>query len=156
MAHFVWSSDLDTGIDVIDDQHRQIIAMINGLEDARRGVSSTTVADIIEQLVDYTISHFAFEESLMEEAGYVFCRAHKRVHEVFIKRVESLRTRFREGENVTDELGQTLGRWLVSHIRSDDRNYVEVVNRNLKKITSDHSHEGWLARAKRTFFGRRG
>jgi hemerythrin len=149
--YLVWSDDLNIGIDVIDRQHQKIIEMINALGEAQ-GSSPANTGDVIENLVDYTVSHFAFEESLMEEAGYVFSKAHKRVHEVFIKRVLSIRERFREGEDVAGELRDTLGRWLLGHIRSEDRNYVESVNRNILKITADHSEEGWLARAKRRFF----
>ncbi|WP_462382041.1 bacteriohemerythrin [Pseudomonas sp. Marseille-QA0892] len=152
MAYLAWEHDLDTGIDVIDQQHRRIIEMINWLEDVQSGVSGHTTEDVVNELLDYTISHFAFEEALMEEAGYRFSRAHKRVHEVFIKRVEGLRSRFKDGEDITLELRETLGRWLISHIRNDDRNYVEAVSRNLQRLTTDSSPQGWLARAVKRFF----
>ncbi|KAG1461099.1 hypothetical protein G6F57_014208 [Rhizopus arrhizus] len=71
------------------------------------------------------MSHFAFEEELMEEAGYPFCAAHKRVHEVFIKRVAEYRLRFQAGEDISDELRTMLSRWLFNHIRGDDQAYAE-------------------------------
>lgn len=152
MAYLEWSDDLDTGIRVIDDQHRRIVAMINQLDDAQRTGSKAKVATVIDELIDYTVSHFAFEEAMLEEAGYVFTKAHKRVHALFIKRVEDYRQRFTSGEDIADELKGLLGRWLFSHIRSDDRNYVEAVNDNLRRLSADASEVGWLRRAGRRFF----
>ena len=36
-----WNSELDTGIDVIDQQHRRIVDYINALEAANAGVAVT-------------------------------------------------------------------------------------------------------------------
>lgn len=94
MALLVWQDDLNIGIDVIDQQHRRIIEMLNHLHVAQASMQRAAVGEVIDEVVDYTMSHFAFEEELMEEAGYPFCAAHKRVHEVFIKRVSEYRMRF--------------------------------------------------------------
>ena len=152
MAYLVWSDDLDTGIAVIDGQHKRIVDMINQLHVAQQSGRSEGVAQVIEELVDYTISHFAFEEAMLEEAGYVFTKAHKRVHEVFIKRVADYRARFLGGEDIIEELKSLLGRWLFGHIRNDDQSYVSAVTENLRRLAADHSEEGWLSRARRHFF----
>ncbi|QMV62342.1 bacteriohemerythrin [Pseudomonas berkeleyensis] len=152
MAYLDWSDDLNTGITVIDDQHKRIVAMINQLDAAQRAASKVQAGEVIDELIDYTISHFAFEEAMIEEAGYIFTKAHKRVHALFIKRVEDYRERFNRGEDIADELKGMLGRWLFSHIRSDDRNYVEAVNENLRRLSADASEGGWLRRAGRRFF----
>ncbi|MDP9941322.1 MAG: hypothetical protein CVV08_21600 [Gammaproteobacteria bacterium HGW-Gammaproteobacteria-12] len=152
MAYLDWSDDLDTGITVIDDQHKRIVAMINQLDAAQRSASKVQAGAVIDELIDYTVSHFAFEEAMIEEAGYIFTKAHKRVHALFIKRVEDYRERFNRGEDIADELKGMLGRWLFSHIRSDDRNYVEAVNENLRRLSADASEGGWLRRAGRRFF----
>ncbi|CAM3848017.1 bacteriohemerythrin [Ectopseudomonas alcaliphila] len=152
MAYLDWSDDLDTGITVIDDQHKRIVAMINQLDAAQRCASKVQAGAVIDELIDYTVSHFAFEEAMIEEAGYIFTKAHKRVHALFIKRVEDYRERFNRGEDIADELKGMLGRWLFSHIRSDDSNYVEAVNENLRRLSADASEGGWLRRAGRRFF----
>ena len=88
----------------------------------------------------------------MEEAGYTFTNAHKRVHEIFIKRVAEYRVRYQAGEDIADELKNMLSRWLVNHIRGDDKAYAETIKRNLALRSKDRQHhEGWLKR----FFGRR-
>lgn len=153
MAYLAWQDDLDTGIQVIDNQHKRIVEMINQLHGAQMRRNASLVGQVIEELVDYTISHFAFEETLLEDAGYEFTRAHKKVHELFIKRVSEYRLRFAAGEDVADELKQLLGRWLFNHIRNDDANYAESVRANLQALTRDQARGGWLSRSMQRFFG---
>jgi len=86
----------------------------------------------------------------MEEAGYRFSRAHKRVHELFIRRVEEYRMRFDAGENIVQELRDTLSRWLFSHIRNEDAAYAETVKANMHVLSND---QGWLSRSLKKFFG---
>lgn len=152
MMYLKWTEDLDIGIGVIDGQHRRIVDMINKLHDVQLASDRDAVGQVIEELVDYTISHFAFEEAMLEEAGYVFTKAHKRVHEVFIRRVSDYQLKFNGGEDVSGELKGMLGRWLFSHIRNDDQHYVEAVAKNLRELSSDRSEAGWLTRATRNFF----
>ena len=153
MALLQWQDTLDTGIEVIDDQHRRIVGMINQLHQAQTGGSQLLVGDVIDELVDYTLSHFAFEEELMEEAGYPFCAAHKRVHEVFTRRVSEYRLRFQAGEDVVDELKSMLARWLFNHIRNDDKAYADSVKRHLNHFVREHQQGGWLSRTVKRLFG---
>lgn len=152
MAPLLWQDDLDTGIEVIDDQHRRIASMINRLDQASAGAPARVAAEVIDELVDYTLSHFAFEEALMEEAGYPFCAAHKRAHEVFTRRVGEYRMRFQAGEDVVDELKSMLTRWLSNHIRNDDRAYSAQVRRHLDRFAREHEQGGWLARTVKRLF----
>ena len=146
MALLVWQDDLNTGIEVIDHQHMRIVEMINHLHMAEKNLERAAVAEVVDELVDYTLSHFAFEEALMEEAGYPFSHAHKRVHEIFSKRVQEYRLRFQAGENVTHELRAMLARWLFNHIRGDDKAYADSVKQHLNRFTREHQQGGWLAR----------
>ncbi len=146
MALLIWQDDLDTGIEVIDTQHRRIVEMINQLHAAQGRSSRDGVSEVIAELVDYTMSHFAFEEELLEEAGYPFTAAHRRVHEVFIKRVSEYRMRFEAGEDVADDLKNLLSRWLFNHIRNDDKAYSETVRRHLDHFARSHQHGSWLSR----------
>lgn len=154
MDELVWSEDLDTGIDVIDAQHRRIVEYINQLADAHRAQDRTLVGEVIESMVDYTLSHFAFEETLMEDVGYEFVRPHKKVHQLFIKRIEDLQTRFRLGEDVSGELHAMLSRWLFSHIRHDDASYVATVKTDMQTLVRNAQDKGWLGRTLRRFFRR--
>lgn len=151
MAHLVWTSDLDTQIEVIDRQHRRIVDYINALDDAIEAGGRAQVAQVLEQLVDYTLSHFAFEESLMEDAGYRFVNAHRRVHEVFTKRVAEYQRRFAAGEDIGRELQKTLQTWLINHIRNDDNDYAADVRKKMGK-PGHKTEAGWLRTRISQFF----
>lgn len=146
MALLVWQAELDTGIDVIDQQHHRIVALINQLAEATTRDDQATV---LEELVDYTLSHFAFEEELMEESGYTFGPAHKRVHEMFVRRVGEYRMRFDAGEDIAGELKGMLVRWLFNHIRGDDKSYARHVRHYLdtyKRPGHGAANDGWFKR----------
>lgn len=145
----VWTSDLDTGIRIIDQQHRQLVDFINDLEVAHGAGEAGVVSQVLDALVDYTVSHFAFEESLQEEAGYAFCKPHKRVHELFVRRVGDYVDRHRAGELITAELHKLLSAWLLNHIRRDDADYVAAVKANMIDVVAQKERReggGWLRR----------
>ena len=127
-----WTSELEIGINVIDSQHKRIVEYINKLEHAQVNLNRAEVGEVLDELVDYTLSHFAFEEGLMEEAGYPFLKPHKRVHALFTRRVSDYVQRFKMGENVTQELLHTLTAWLVNHIKNDDKDFAGSVQENIE------------------------
>lgn len=144
-----WTDDLDTRIDVIDKQHRRIVDYINDLEVAHTSGDKESVRRVLDDLIDYTMSHFAFEESLQEEAGYKYAKPHKKVHDLFIRRVNDYVERFKLGEDVSDSLHQMLTSWLINHIKRDDADYVGAVRVSMEQIVNDRkksNDEGWFKR----------
>lgn len=142
---------MNTGIGVIDDQHRRIVDYINQLESADKQ-DRHLVGKILDELVDYTLSHFAFEESLQEEAGYQFAKPHKAIHDTFAKRVAKYQEKHEAGENVARQIQDMLGTWLVHHIKRDDMAYVSEVKASITSIVQDKKEGGWISRAVGRFF----
>jgi hemerythrin len=110
------------------------------------------VGQVLDELVDYTMSHFAFEESLQEETGYPFAKPHKAIHEVFIKRIAKYQERNSAGENIAESLHSLLSTWLVHHIKRDDMAYVAQVRGRMTTIVEDKKAGSWLSRSLRNFF----
>lgn len=153
MSALIWTSNLNTGIDVIDKQHRRIAVIINRLREAKRAGDKDALGPIIDELVDYTMSHFAFEETLMEDAGYPLAHGHKRLHDLMARHVHEFRERFRSGENVAEEMNTLLSRWLFDHILNVDSAYVEPVKAQMRELVRDRRDGGWLSRSLRRCFG---
>ncbi|MES9906860.1 MAG: bacteriohemerythrin [Sedimenticola sp.] len=149
MSQLIWTPDLDTGISVIDKQHQRIVEYINQLNHAQHDASREEVGEVLNQLVDYTLSHFTFEEELMEESGYRFVKAHKKVHKLFVRRVSDYVERFKVGEDITEELLASLRTWLINHIKNDDNDYSEIVRENM----GDDGKSSWLSRSMKKIFG---
>lgn len=159
-----WVPELDTGIAEIDAQHKRIVDYINKLHELKDTHDRGALGEVIAETVDYTISHFAFEESMIENAGYMFAGPHKKVHELFTRKVAEMQSRFDSGEDVTNELHGMLSRWLFNHIRNEDHGYIDSVNAYLRMVThrrdvekervraevlrelSGQRKRGWLAR----------
>jgi hemerythrin len=145
-----------TGIDAVDHQHQRLVDMVTQLDDVRKtpyktmGQKQKAVGNIVAEMIDYTISHFAFEESLMEDAQYKFFKAHKRIHELLVRRAGEYKERWLSGEDIVDELYEVLNRWLFNHIRNDDQGYAPAVKKRMEEL--DRSKKGWLAQKLKRFF----
>jgi hemerythrin len=144
MAKTIWTSNLNTGIEMIDKQHRMIVEYINQLDDAiSGGRKPALVSKVIDSLVGYTVSHFNYEERLLEEVNYPFLKAHKNVHAIFIKRLSDYQERFKLGEDIANELNLMMFNWLFGHIKHDDMDYVSIVgNLSLPDEFTDQNRKG--------------
>lgn len=124
-----------TGIDVVDDQHREMLAEIAKLQDANQiGRGGTHLEEVIIFLADYVQTHFAFEEFVMKGSRYPGLEAHRASHAAFVGRFGEIRRRFHEatmaGEDVTELSEQTaewLRSWLTAHITSEDAAMAEYL-----------------------------
>ena len=144
-----WIPEYNTGIDVIDDQHKRILDYINEIVEINDGTDRARVKQILDNIIDYTQSHFTFEESLQEEAGYQYRVPHKRVHDLFIKKIETYRERFELGHEIDKELHEALSKWLINHIRHDDADYVGAVRENMIGIIKENEKKkgkNWFSR----------
>ncbi len=144
MSYWAWDSSLEIGIPVIDSQHRRIVDYINELNTAISTHSETEVGRILSELVEYTVTHFAFEEQLMEQGGYTYIKTHKKVHENFTHRIENYQERYRAGEDVSRKLLNDLKIWLTNHIQRDDTDYAPFVRKNASST--------WISKTLKRFF----
>jgi hemerythrin len=149
-------AEFHTGIEDLDKQHGRLVEMLTHLNKVRKAHDDGStrkremVGSVIAEMIDYSISHFAFEEALMEDAQYDFFHAHKRIHELFVNRAGEYKKRFDAGEDIVDELYDVLNRWLFNHIRNDDNAYAPCIKARLKAL--DRSKHGWLGSLFKRFF----
>ncbi|KFL34427.1 MULTISPECIES: bacteriohemerythrin [unclassified Sulfurospirillum] len=151
MSYWKWEPAFSVGIAVIDDQHKQMIAYINELGTISIYHDNEKVRTVLLALMDYTVSHLAFEERLMEEAGYPKLEAHKQIHLSFIERIHFFQERYENGEDISKQLMMDLQMWLINHIQHDDTDYKEVVQAMLHKKEAQ-MNGGWLTTLIDKFF----
>jgi hemerythrin len=145
MSYWSWDSSLSVGIAVIDSQHRRIVDYINELSVARVAKDEAQVTQVLMGLVDYTRTHFALEEALMQQAGYPLSDSHKKVHDAFAAHVNRYVQQHEAGRDVTNKLMSELQIWLTNHIKKDDKDYAPYAAKMMNK--------GWLRRTLARFFG---
>lgn len=153
MTELQWSPKMNIGIDVIDKQHQQIVDYINRLSEAIKRNERREILQVIDDVIDYTQSHFAFEEALMADAGYPALQVHQKIHELFAHRVLRLKERYEHNEEITGELQTMLCRWLSNHIQHDDAAYSSAVRQQMLALVEDRHEESWLGRSLKRFFG---
>lgn len=147
-----WNESYNIGIDVIDNQHRQILDYINALEQVKSTGDRDRIKEVLEDLIDYTQSHFSFEENLLEQVSYQYLPSHRGIHELFVKRLNDYRLKFEKGESIENYLYRLLSKWLINHIQHDDQDYVDAVRDNMLsylRAQESKKGKGWFAR----FFG---
>jgi hemerythrin len=151
MVYIQWNDSFATGINVIDSQHKRIIHYINQLSDAQNLNEPDLIGDVLINLVDYTLSHFAFEESLMDDVGYHAALIHKQTHDSFRDKIFYYKKRYTDGDDVSQELLQLLNIWLVDHIKDDDGSYVPVVKEKVPEINGPET-QNWIKYKIQQFF----
>ncbi len=120
----VWSDDLALGIDGIDDEHKQWIALVQAFQAAlAEGHSKDEVARTLTEAVAYTERHFASEQAVMEEAGYPFLADHMLQHELAWEQVHAFTEGNMPEESIAAYLADFLPQWLMLHINSADRQF---------------------------------
>lgn len=126
MSYVDWNDSMSVGVRAIDQQHRQLLALINELHDAMtQGQGTRVLQQIVDGLIEYTNVHFATEESYLDACNYVDCTAHKKQHRDFVAQVTDFKQGFDEGRlMLTLDVMSFLGEWLVDHIQGSDASYV--------------------------------
>ncbi len=121
-----WDSSLQLGIGQIDDQHKQLVAMINDLHRAMKQRQTISImGGILERLVNYTVYHFGNEEKLFQKHGYPEYDQHKKIHENLVGKVVEFKAKIDRGDStISMELMDFLKDWLVNHIKGTDKKYV--------------------------------
>ena len=128
MAFVYWTSDLDTGFEDIDEQHRQLVDYTNKLYDAKEANDKEGIEREFQHLIDYTVEHFSYEEMMLEEAQYRLVEQHRKVHQNFVTRLNTLQARYRNGdEEALEEVIGLCEGWLFCHIRINDHGYIDSV-----------------------------
>ena len=128
-----WRDSMATGLSVIDNDHKNLIIMINTFEDLVATInekSDKEAAIELDQefylLHDYTKTHFRREEMIMKALNFPELKKHYTHHQKLIKRLVDAYKAFkvqREQGNLEDsitELNEILNDWLLDHVIKED------------------------------------
>ena len=123
--YFAWKDEYNVGIESIDKQHRKLVRLINQLTtaaDYSTGVEFEQEA--LAELVDYTKTHFSYEEGLMKDYGYPDYEPHKAQHEEMIKEVNAVLAEYeKNSDSAMQNAAIFLKEWLINHINGTDQQY---------------------------------
>lgn len=126
---FKWKDAYNTNISTIDEQHKKLFAIGNKLyniilvNDAFDHFDE--IKRVIDELKDYTIYHFNYEEEMMEKLGYDKIDEHKIQHAAFVNRIRKF-----GDDDIDSQQKETImtiinfiADWISSHIVKSDLQY---------------------------------
>jgi len=131
---FPWNENFATGIPIIDEQHRQLVYLINLLASHLTDQSDlTALNDVFNQLAEYADYHFQTEERIWHEyfPGDSWETSHKKTHESFIESVINLKAeeKTKSFHEVVEDALLFLTQWLAYHILYTDMRMAKVALR---------------------------
>lgn len=126
-----WNDKLSVGVTQFDNEHKQLVSMVNELYDAMQaGRGKETLGKILTGLIHYTKTHFANEERLLKQHSFAEFTAHKAEHDALAKQVLEVEQKFKTGGSaaLSMEVLNFLKNWLLKHIMGTDKHYGPFLN----------------------------
>jgi methyl-accepting chemotaxis protein len=130
----VWDDSIATGIELIDEQHQELIGLINRLNSAmQQGKGKAVLGEILDELGHYAVFHFGQEETLFDKYGYPETDQHKAVHRKLLDDTTAFIEQFKAGQTgMSRDLFFFLKDWLTNHIKGVDHRYVPFLKKALE------------------------
>ncbi len=135
---------MSTGVPSIDEQHQELIRMINRLHSAcAAGAAKEELRQIVEFLQRYVVEHFKHEEGLMEKHRCHARGANAVAHKKFLQAFADLASDLEKNGPSTSlvlKLKEAVGDWLVNHICHVDTKLRECPGNCAKS----HHEQTWV------------
>ncbi len=126
MPLLTWKDTLSVGNDVLDADHRHLIALINDFFETWSGdADGSRAARLLDQLIAYTDTHFLREERILAEHDYGRLPDQRLAHLELRAEVQLMRQKIAENDPslTPTAIGRLLQSWLVDHILAEDKLY---------------------------------
>ncbi len=126
-----WTPNMSVGIAVFDEDHKQIVELVNELHDAiEAGHSRQALGSVIVKLLEYACTHCRREETLFDQTGYPDADEHKKEHEALYAAAAGMKERFQNDSSskFALEVMNYMYGWLVNHIQGSDKLYAPYLN----------------------------
>lgn len=129
---FPWGKNFETGIALIDEQHRQLVNLLNRLAaHLAQRASEVVLNQVFDDLAAYADYHFKAEEDVWQSyfGQDPWFADHQHVHEGFIGKVMGLKQQetAKTLDDVVGKIVKFLTHWLAFHILDTDRRMAKVV-----------------------------
>lgn len=136
---FPWDKNFETGIDLIDEQHKQLVHLLNKLAAHLANHSDDIVMnDIFSELADYADYHFKSEEAIWDKhfGGDDWNVDHHKTHTSFIEQVVEIKNN-KDNKSLDEVLYETvsfLSKWLAYHILDSDKRLAIAVKNMMRGV----------------------
>ena len=138
-----WQNSYSVGVSPIDDQHIELIRLINKLFNScmdSQKRDSGSFLNVVYETIEYTNYHFDTEDKIMERINYPDFANHKQKHNDFVREVYTKIDEFKDGKMSSPlQFVYYFRDWILHHIAVSDKklgSYLLLLKRNgyLQKI----------------------
>ena len=144
MSEIIWNDELKVGIMEIDEQHHNLVKILNSLYALRDKdkLSKKATRKITYTLLSFAKYHFSVEEILMMAYGYDDYNAHKDQHDAVIKKLADIHSKVDMGHKIDYyPIFKLLNEWFHNHTRKFDVKYVPFfINMGVAKEVSNEKN----------------
>ena len=106
----------------IDAQHEKLFGLFTKLEDEISQGNESIIEKTIQELIDYTKSHFLTEETIMQEANFPALEAHAQMHDDITETIIAMQNKIKAKQGVSpNDLLRFFSEWLTNHIMVEDQ-----------------------------------
>jgi len=121
----VWREQLSVGNDVIDDDHKYLIEIINRVERSLQARNQFELHAELDSLSQYSQDHFAREEQIASAVGYAQVLRLSDSHEDLVRQLDQVKREIEEmGQEwsvaAVEHFAELLRRWLIDHVIKED------------------------------------
>jgi len=130
-----WTKKLETGIDVLDEQHRQYFDLLSAYlkratEYTETNKKASQLTESLDFLRRYAEEHFSTEETIMKDAEYLDYSPHLEEHLHFLSHVGELHKDMEVNgfsSKLSREVNYYIVEWFMEHILVSDMQLVEII-----------------------------
>jgi hemerythrin len=119
----LWSKSLETGISLIDEQHKELFRQVDILLDQS---NANRHKDSLNFLDGYIVKHFSDEQKMQMDSKYPKAVQHKKFHDDYVVVFRKLKEKYlKEGPSAANnmEINKTVVGWLKDHILVHDKEF---------------------------------
>ena len=114
------------GVPEVDFEHEELIGVINTLgELLQANDASDIIPSLLAEIHAQIEAHFALEEKLMRDQGFLGYEAHKEDHDRLLEQIRDIMSEAKTLDEPTlrADLAQRLNTWFSDHFRTLDRSF---------------------------------
>jgi len=117
-----WREQLSVSNDVIDNDHKYLIELINRIERSLETKNLFALTEAISSLEKYSVLHFATEEKIAGAAGYPKVAHLNASHTALIEKLDQMKQGIGEcwDEAASEQFITLLREWLINHVIKED------------------------------------
>lgn len=120
-----WSDELSVKVKEIDEQHKELIEIINQAHKINMGEDKKKGNEILNKLIEFTRVHFTTEEKYFKKCKYPKSEEHIVEHVELIEKVLKFKRDYEIGKCNCEEFLGFLKDWLENHLKVMDMKYVD-------------------------------